>query len=127
MATFQTYLQIGTEKLPVKRDDYSITYEDVLAESSGTTEAGTNIRDVIREGVPTIKVNMDLSYSWVKKLREFKRKEVLTVSYFDFVNSPSTPATGKFVMTDFKASLAGDSSTGSMWQVSFTLEDMSDV
>ena len=42
--TFQTYLKINGTALPVQKDDYSIDYSDVVADSGGVTEAGTTIR-----------------------------------------------------------------------------------
>ena len=52
--TFQTYLRINGTALPVQKDDYTVSYSDVVADSGGVTEAGTTIRDVIREGVPSL-------------------------------------------------------------------------
>ena len=46
--TFQTYLKINGKALPVQKDDYSVDYSEVIADSGGVTEAGTTSRDVIR-------------------------------------------------------------------------------
>ena len=67
--TFQTYLKINGKALPVQKDDYAVDYSDVIADSGGVTEAGTTIRDVIREGVPSISVNLPVSVSWLKNPR----------------------------------------------------------
>ena len=72
--TFQTYIKLNGIALPVQKDDYSIDYTDVVADSGGITEAGTTIRDVIREGVPSISVTIPVSASWLKKLRRMKRE-----------------------------------------------------
>ena len=71
--TFQTYLRIDGIALPVQKDDYSVDYRDVVADSGGVTEAGTTIRDVIREGVPSISVTIPVSLTWLKKLRKMKK------------------------------------------------------
>ena len=70
--TFQTYLKINGAALPVQKDDYSVDYSDVVADSGGVTEAGTTIRDVIREGVPSISVTIPVSLTWLKKLRKIR-------------------------------------------------------
>ena len=72
--TFQTYLKINGKALPVQKDDYSVDYSDVVADSGGVTEAGTTIRDVIREGVPSISVTIPVSLTWLKKLRKLKKE-----------------------------------------------------
>ena len=123
--TFQTYLKINGYALPVQKDDYSITYGDVVADSGGVTEAGTTIRDVIREGVPSISVNLPVSVSWLKKLRMMKREPHVNVEWMD----PETGqlSSGIMYMDGFKVSLKHDTSGGGLWMVSFSLEDLSDV
>ena len=123
--TFQTYLKINGVTLPVQKDDYSIDYSDVVADSGGVTEAGTTIRDVIREGVPSISVSLPVSAVWLKKLRAMKRQPVLNVEWLD----PETGelSTGSMYMDGFKVSLEHDTSGGGLWTVSFSLEDLSDV
>ena len=37
--TFQTYLRINGVALPVQKDNYTIDYRDVIADSGGVTEA----------------------------------------------------------------------------------------
>jgi len=123
--TFQTYLKINGTVLPVQKDDYSIDYTDVVADSGGVTEAGTTIRDVIREGVPSISVSIPVSQSWLKKLRRMKREPYLTVEWLN----PETGglSSGTMYMDSFKVSLEHDTSAGGLWTVSFTLEDLDDV
>ncbi len=123
--TFQTYLRINGETLPVQKDDYTVDYSDVVADSGGVTEAGTTIRDVIREGVPSISVTIPVSLTWLKKLRRLKREPYLNVEWLD-------PATGSLssgimYMDGFKVSLAHDTSAGGLWTLSFSLEDLDDV
>jgi hypothetical protein len=123
--TFQTYLKINGYALPVQKDDYSITYGDVVADSGGVTEAGTTIRDVIREGVPSIYVTIPVSAFWLKRLRKFKKEPYLDVDWLD----PETGelSSGTMYMDGFKVSLAHDTSSGGLWTVSFSLEDLDDV
>ena len=122
---YQTYLKFNGEAVPVKRDDYTVSYNDVVSGGSGTTEAGTTIRDVIREGVPSIAVNLDVSITWLKKLRAYKKLPAITVEWFD----PEIGAlsSGAMYMEGFKVSLVHDTSYGGLWNVAFTLEDISDV
>lgn len=123
--TFQTYLKINGKDIPVQKDDYSIDYADVVADSGGVTEAGTTIRDVIREGVPSISVTLPVSASWLKTLRKLKKEPSLNVEWLD----PETGelSSGIMYMDGFKVSLKHDTSGGSLWNVSFSLEDLNDV
>ena len=123
--TFQTYLRINGETLPVQKDDYTVDYSDVIADSGGVTEAGTTIRDVIREGIPSISVTIPVSLTWLKKLRRMKREPYLNVEWMN----PETGSlsTGIMYMDVFKVSLAHDTSAGWLWNVSFSLEDLDDV
>ena len=123
--TFQTYLKINGKALPVQKDDYSVEYKDVVADSGGVTEAGTTIRDVIREGVPSISVTLPVSAAWLQKLRRMKKEPYLTVEWLD----PETGelSTGTMYMDGFKVSLEHDTSGGGLWTVSFSLEDLDDV
>ena len=123
--TFQTYLKINGKVIPVQKDDYSIDYTDVVADSGGMTEAGTTIRDVIREGVPSISVQLPVSASWLKTLRKLKKEPSLNVEWLD----PETGelSSGIMYMDGFKVSLEHDTSGGSLWMVSFSLEDLNDV
>lgn len=123
--TFQTYLKINGKALPVQKDDYSIDYSDIVADSGGVTEAGTTIRDVIREGVPSISVTLPVSAAWLKKLRAMKKEPYLNVEWMD----PETGelSSGIMYMDGFKVSLKHDTSGGGLWMVSFSLEDLSDV
>ena len=123
--TFQTYLRINGTALPVQKDDYTVSYSDVVADSGGVTEAGTTIRDVIREGVPSISVSIPVSLTWLKRLRRLKREPYLNVEWMN-------PETGELThgimyMDGFKVSLEHDTSAGSLWTVAFSLEDLDDV
>ncbi len=123
--TFQTYLRINGTALPVQKDDYSVEYNDVVADSGGVTEAGTTIRDVIREGVPSISISLPVSRAWLKKLRRLKKEPYLDVEWLDPETGDMT--TSVMYMDGFKVSLEHDTSNGGLWTVSFSLEDLNDV
>lgn len=123
--TLQTYIRINGTALPVQKDDYSVEYNDVVADSGGVTEAGTTIRDVIREGVPSISVSLPVSLSWLKRLRRFKKEPYLDVEWLDPETGELTM--GVMYMDGFKVSLEHDTSAGGLWTVSFSLEDLNDV
>ena len=123
--TLQTYLKINGVALPVQKDDYSVDYSDVVADSGGVTEAGTTIRDVIREGVPSISVSIPVSLNWLKKLRKMKKEPYLNVEWFD--PDSGELASGIMYMDGFKVSLEHDTGSGGLWMVSFSLEDLNDV
>ena len=56
---------------------------DIEADSSGTTEAGTRQRGVIRMGVVEIAVTFSVTAKWVKTLTAFKQRESISVQYLD--------------------------------------------
>ena len=89
------------------------------------TEAGTTVRDVIREGIPSISVSLPVSVTWLKKLRKLKKEPYLNVEWMN----PETGvlSSGIMYMDDFKVSLKHDTSAGGLWMVSFSLEDLNDV
>lgn len=123
--TKQKYLIFDGETVPVNTDSYSMEYSDVLSEGSGTTESGTIIRDIAREGVLTISASCNVTIKWLKKLRAYKKKDSISVEYFD-------PETGEMnnremYIDSFKVVLAHDTSYKSLWTVSFNLEDISDA
>lgn len=123
--TLQTYIRINGTALPVQKDDYSVEYNDVVADSGGVTEAGTTIRDVIREGVPSISVSLPVSLTWLKRLRRFKKEPYLDVEWLNPETGELTM--GVMYMDGFKVSLEHDTSSGGLWTVSFSLEDLDDV
>ncbi len=123
--TRQTEIRINGTALPVQKDDYSVEYNDVVADSGGVTEAGTTIRDVIREGVPSISVSLPVSLTWLKRLRRFKKEPYLDVEWLDPETGELTM--GVMYMDGFKVSLEHDTSAGGLWTVSFSLEDLNDV
>ena len=121
----QVYIKLDGEQLPVNPENYTITYNDCISDSSGTTEAGTTQRDVVREGIPSIGVKMDVSVNWLKKMRAFKAKASLDCSFLD----PSTGSlsTRKMYIDQFRVLLIHDTDDGGLWSLYFNLEDIDDV
>lgn len=121
--TGMTFLKISGEVVPVKKDDYTLSYTDVEASSTGTTEAGTNHVDIIREGVPEITVTLTVTRGWLQKLRTFKKAGILDCEYYDAEAGGLIP--WKARMTDFSAKVDNSSrADGAVWDVGFRLEDM---
>ena len=118
-----TFLKISGEVVPVKKDDYSLSYTDVEASSTGTTEAGTNHVDIIREGVPEVAVTLTVTRTWMQKLRTFKKAGILSCEYYDAEAGGLIPWNAR--MIDFSVKLDGSSKAdGAVWDVGFKLEDM---
>ena len=117
---FNDYLTINGEALP-HPDSYDISMEDVEAESSGETEAGTKQRDVVRSGVHTISVAFSVTAVWLKKLTAYKQQPKLTVRFFDPEVAELTSA--EMYIEGFKVALKKDTSYGGLWTVSFDLKE----
>ena len=117
---YNDYLAINGETLP-HPDSYDISMEDVEADSSGETEAGTKQRDVVRSGVHTIAVSFSVTAVWLKKLTAYKQKPKLQVDFFD----PETVELkeAEMYIEGFKVSLEKDTSYGGLWKVSFSLKE----
>lgn len=117
------FLKISGEVIPVKKDDYTLSYIDVEASSTGKTEAGTNHVDIIREGVPEVAVSLTVTRTWLQRLRTFKKAGVLACHYYDAEVGGLIPWQAR--MTDFTAKVNDSSfADGAVWEVAFKLEDM---
>ncbi len=79
----KAYLSVNDVVLPVKRDDYTVSYKDVISDDGGTTEAGTTIRSVIREGVPSISVSFTVREPMLITLRALKSQSSVSVVFYD--------------------------------------------
>lgn len=117
---FYSYLAFDGETLP-HPDSYNVSMDDVEADSSGETEAGTKQRDVVRSGVHTIDVAFSVTAVWLKKLTAYKQKPKLQVDFFD----PETVdlKQAEMFIEGFKVSLAKDTSYKGLWTVSFSLKE----
>lgn len=114
------YLIFDGEALPLP-ETYGIDLSCVDADTSGTTEAGTTQRDIIRFGVVNISVLFSVSAAWLKKLTAYSKQEKIAVQYFD-TDTLELKATEMFI-DGFKASLYQDTHRKGFWKVSFTLKE----
>jgi len=117
---YYNYLAFDGEPLP-HPDSYDVSMEDVEADSSGETEAGTRQRDVVRSGVHTITVTFSVTAVWLKKLTAYKQKSKLMVRFFDPEVAELTEA--EMYIEGFKVALKKDTSYGGLWTVSFDLKE----
>lgn len=117
---FIQYLTFDGTPLPLP-DSYEVQMEDVEADSSGETEAGTTQRDVVRLGVVSIPVSFSVSPKWLKALTGFKQKEKISVDYFD--TQTLEIKNTEMYMEGYKAVLVKDTSYKGLWRVSFTLRE----
>ncbi len=117
---FIQYLVFDGTALPLP-DSYEVEMSDVEADSGGETEAGTTQRDVVRLGVVSIPAAFSVSPKWLKLLTGFKRKEKITVDYFD-TETLGMKRTEMYI-DGYKASLVKDTSYKGLWKVSFTLKE----
>lgn len=69
------------EEVVLYKGSYTLSYEDEQAVNK--SEAGTKLREVIREGVPKISVKTYALDEWYQKFREYKAQDSITVSYYD--------------------------------------------
>lgn len=120
----KAYLSVNDVVLPVQRDDYTVTYTDVISDDGGITEAGTTIRSVIREGVPSIEVNFVVLEDMLATLRALKRQTTVSVVFYD-AGELSDP--WDMYIDKFKFALLADDGNSAVYSVSMTLEDIADV
>lgn len=117
---FVQYLNFNGEDLPLPVS-YDVEYNDVEADTSGDTEAGTRQRDVLRSGVVSISVSFQVSSAWLKKLSAYQKQSRITVLYFDTTDLDVKET--QMYIEGFKSSLVKDTSYKGLWKVSFTLEE----
>ena len=118
---YQTYLIFNDEVLPLP-DSYEISLSSVEADSSGTTEAGTFQRDVVRAGVVNISVAYAVSAKWLTKLTAYSKLSKIIVQYFD--TEEMNIKTAEMYIDGYKAKLEKDTSYKGLWSVAFTLNEM---
>ena len=117
-------LYFNAEEIALKKGSYKLNFADV--ESLNKSEAGTTIREIIREGVIKISVTDIVDDAGVKKYRDYKALDSLTIKYYD----PSALAFVEFTgyLTNFNCDLMKadvDDSSGytnkTFWSVSFDI------
>ena len=74
-------LYFNNEEIALLKGSYKLNYTDV--ESLNKSEAGTTIREMIREGVLKISVQTYADDTWVQKFRAYKALDSVTVKYYD--------------------------------------------
>lgn len=124
MRTMKLYF--NEEEIALLKGSYKLGYTD--EESLNKSEAGTVIREMIREGVLKISVSTYADDEWAQKFRAYKALDSLTVKYYD-------PAELDFVefegyITNFSCDLYKgdvDDSEGydnkTFWTVSFDIAE----
>lgn len=117
---FNQYLTFDGTDIPMP-DTYEVSMDDVEAGSSGTTEAGTTQRDVVRFSVHAISASFSVTSKWLVKLTAYKNQAKVTVDFFDPETAGTT--TAEMYITDFKAKRKADTPRKGAWTVSFTLKE----
>ena len=79
MRTMKLYF--NGEEVALLKGSYKLGYTD--EESLNKSEAGTVIREMIREGVLKISVSTYADDEWAQKFRAYKALDSLTVKYYD--------------------------------------------
>ncbi len=74
-------LYFNDEEVALLKGSYKLGYTD--EEALNKSEAGTVIREMIREGVLKISVSTYADDEWVQKFRVYKALDSLTVKYYD--------------------------------------------
>lgn len=117
-------LYFNNEKIELYRGSYKLAYAD--EESINKSEAGTKIRELVREGVLKISVSTYADDTWIKKFRDYKAEPLIEVSYYDPAELAFTEFNG--YMTNFSCDLVkGNASADegavceTLWTVSFDI------
>lgn len=117
-------LYFNSEEIALYKGSYKLNYTDV--ESLNKSEAGTTIREMIREGVLKISVQTYADDTWVKKFRDYKAEDSISVKYYDPASLNFVTFTG--YITNFNCDLQiadVDDSNGytnkTFWSVSFDI------
>ena len=115
------YVIINGEKLPeLSPDQYSISYRDILRDSSGEKESGRQQRDLARREVCTASFDIIATKRLLSKLREFRNQDALQVRLLE----PELEVTErKMFMETFDYTLSHPTSFGGVWSVQMTLKE----
>lgn len=110
------------EEVVLLKGSYKLSYEDEQAINK--SEAGTKMREVIREGVPKISVSTYALDEWYQKFRQYKAQDSIEVSYYD----PDTLVYETFTafITNFSCDLQWadvkvEGTSKSLWKISFDI------
>lgn len=117
-------LYFNNEEVALYRGSYKLAYTDV--ESINKSEAGTTIRELIREGVLKISVSTYADDIWFKKFRDYKAEPLISVSYYDPAELAFTNFDG-YIMNFSYDLIKGNTSAAegavceTLWTVSFDI------
>ena len=117
-------LYFNNEEVTLYRGSYKLAYTDV--ESLNKSEAGTTIRELIREGVLKISVSTYADDIWFKKFRDYKAEPLIAVSYYDPAELAFTEFDGYLAnfscdLIKGNASAAEGAICETLWTVSFDI------
>lgn len=123
----KVYLKIDGNVLPVEPGKgYDLSLSDY--DRTEQTEAGTKVREVVRMDIPSISVSFDCDRSMLQEMRIYRKKQSVTVNYFDpTVNDSTDLKQNLMYVTQYKETMLADTEDGGIWKVSFNLEDLKDV
>lgn len=115
-------LYFDEEEVVLLKGSYKLSYEDEQAINK--SEAGTKMREVIREGVPKISVSTYALDEWYQKFRQYKSQDSIEVAYYD----PDTLVYETFTafITNFScdlqwADVKAEGTSKSLWKISFDI------
>ena len=115
-------LYFDEEEVVLLKGSYKLSYEDEQAINK--SEAGTKMREVIREGVPKISVSTYALDEWYQKFRQYKAQDSIEVAYYD----PDTLAYETFTafIMNFScdlqwADVKTEGTSKSLWKISFDI------
>lgn len=113
--------------MPVEpKNGYSISFDD--DEDLQKTEAGTQIRNITREGVPSISVAFQCNESMLAEMHNLKKQLSLTVKYYDSTSTATDKLeTDVMFITSYKEEMLADTDDRGIWGVTFDLEDLGSV
>lgn len=122
MKTMKLYF--NAEEVNLTKGSYKLNYAD--EETLNKSEAGTVIREMIREGVLKISVTTQADDTWVKKFRDYKAMDSLAVKYYDLSTLDFVEFTGyiKNFNCDLQQADVDDSNgytNKTLWSVSFDI------
>ncbi len=113
-------LKLNNVSLDLTNDKYTESYKNV--DSLNVSEAGTNLRAVIRTAIPTLSVSYKCDAAEKKKLDGFAAASSLTASKWD--ESSEAVVSWDCFMDSYSADLIVETPTTRFYKVSFKLNDL---
>lgn len=113
-------LKLNNETLELTNDKYEESYKNV--DSLNVSEAGTNLRAVIRTAIPTLSVSYKCDATEKKKLDGFARASSLLAQKWDEYSEAVDSWT--CFMDGYTADLIVETPTTRFYKVSFKLIDL---